>query len=98
MSYNAQSDTTQAEFQKRTAEAIVLMAQQGLNCIEYYKNTDFRKWSVPHTNKRAKSHRNWEADGATPEKRAAARAKALESLAKRNGKRRLQQHATARES
>ena len=52
VTYNAQSDSTQAEFQKRTAEAIVLMAQQGLNCIEYYKNTDFRKWyqhSQQHT-------------------------------------------------
>lgn len=44
MTYNTQSDTTKQEFQKRTAEAVVLMAQQGLNVVPYYENTDFRKW------------------------------------------------------
>ncbi len=38
-----QSDSTRGEFDKRAQDAILLMAQQGLNVELYYKNTDFRK-------------------------------------------------------
>ena len=44
MSLAEQPSSTQDEFEKRKNEALVLMAGQGLNCIEYYKNTDFRKY------------------------------------------------------
>lgn len=44
VTYDSQSDSTKQEFQKRKDEAVVLMAQQGLNVVPYYENTDFRKW------------------------------------------------------